>query len=205
MTKLLCLGDSITDCGRFFSAPPLGNGYVQMLSEKLSANHKNWNIVNCGIDGFTISRLLENIDRNYLLQKPDIVSVLIGINDIGLMMNTRRTALQQKEMMQRFFQKYEMLLQRLCQSDRHIILIEPFIFSWPEEFSLWIPHVQAMSQGIEDLARKFQLPYVHLQDRLNGLAQHQGLNFVTTDGIHLTAQGHKVIADALFEILSEIS
>ena len=31
MTRLLCLGDSITDCGRLFLNPPLGNGYVQKL------------------------------------------------------------------------------------------------------------------------------------------------------------------------------
>ena len=32
MPRLLCLGDSITDCGRLFSADPSGNGYVKILS-----------------------------------------------------------------------------------------------------------------------------------------------------------------------------
>ena len=31
MTRILCLGDSITDCGRLFSADPLGKGYVKQL------------------------------------------------------------------------------------------------------------------------------------------------------------------------------
>lgn len=40
MNRLICFGDSITDCGRFFDAPPLGNGYVKMTAKKLK-KHKN--------------------------------------------------------------------------------------------------------------------------------------------------------------------
>ena len=31
--QIICLGDSITDCNHLFEDFPLGNGYVQMLSE----------------------------------------------------------------------------------------------------------------------------------------------------------------------------
>lgn len=31
--QIICLGDSITDCNHLFEDFPLGNGYVQILSE----------------------------------------------------------------------------------------------------------------------------------------------------------------------------
>lgn len=205
MKKLLCLGDSITDCGRLFFHPPLGNGYVQLLSQKLSAGHKSLNIINCGVDGFTLTRLLEQTYSHYLPLEPDIITVLIGINDIGLMMNTRRTPLQQKELLQSFLRKYEELLQRLLTATPQIILMEPFIFPWPAEFQLWQSHVQLMSRGIADLAAKFHLPYIQLQDTLDQEAQKYGLDMLTTDGIHLTLHGHEILADSLFEFLSHIT
>ena len=79
MANLLCLGDSITDCGRFFSDSPLGDGYVRILSEKLKSAGMDYKITNCGVDGFTVARLLENA-RNYLSIGGDIITILIGIN-----------------------------------------------------------------------------------------------------------------------------
>ena len=43
---------------------------------------------NKGIDGFTMEKLLHNIDDWITTYDPDIVTVLIGINDIGIMINT---------------------------------------------------------------------------------------------------------------------
>ena len=31
--QIICLGDSITDCGHLLEDFPLGNGYVQILSD----------------------------------------------------------------------------------------------------------------------------------------------------------------------------
>ena len=81
MTRILCLGDSITDCGRLFSADPLGKGYVKQLSCLLHNTDHRFSIENRGIDGFTLERLLQNTDFWLESSDPDIVTVLIGIND----------------------------------------------------------------------------------------------------------------------------
>ena len=57
MPRLLCLGDSITDCGRLFSADPSGNGYVKILSGLLHNAGYDFSMENRGIDGFTLERL----------------------------------------------------------------------------------------------------------------------------------------------------
>lgn len=102
MEHLICLGDSITDCGRIFDYPPLGLGYVQLLHEKFLELHKDISVTNCGVDGFTVSRILENVRRQLYPLNDSIVTLLIGINDIGLMMNTNRTESQKTEMMETF-------------------------------------------------------------------------------------------------------
>lgn len=203
MTRILCLGDSITDCGRFFSSSPLGNGYVSMLSRKLSAAGTRHEMINCGIDGFTVARLLENAE-SYAAKGADIITILIGINDIGLMMNTCRTPAQQADMMIQFSRHYDELLTILTNSTDHIILMEPFIFPWPAEYRNWIPHVRDMSRAISTLAEKFRLPYLPLHDSLNHESRSYGLDFLTIDGIHLTPQGHEFLAQKLYEIFPRI-
>lgn len=202
MTRLLCLGDSITDCGRLFAYPPLGNGYVQKLHDKLKASGDFWTIKNCGVDGFTVSRLLENAAHRYSPFHADIVTILIGINDIGLMMNTNRSTEQKEAMLQKFLKDYEKLLRELTSPGCRILLMEPFLFPYPEEYLAWFPHLHSMSEGIGNLAEKYNLPYLSLHERLNCEAQKQGVHFITTDGIHLTDRGHEIISDILFQKLN---
>lgn len=207
MTHILCLGDSITDCGRLFDHPPYGNGYVSLLTDILtSQGHKeqDFRITNCGVDGFTVSRLLENTPDFYLPLKADIVTILIGINDIGLMMNTNRSPSQQEMMMEQFTCNYEQLLQMFLASACRIIVMEPFLFPCPDEYRTWFSHVHTMSRSIGALAGKYHLPYLMLHDYLNEHAQKYGIDFLTTDGIHLTSYGHKLLAQKLLEELQRV-
>lgn len=203
MIHMLCLGDSITDCGRFFEDFPLGNGYVRILADTLEKQGIEISITNNGVDGFTVARLLSNAQAQHLPLAPDIITILIGINDVGLMMNTGRTPGQQESMMLEFFQNYDHLLEILKGTGSKIILMEPFIFPWPQEYCSWIPLVKTMSQGISLLAQKYQLPYLLLHDFLNEEGRRYGLDFITTDGIHLTRQGHEILADKLNRLFSE--
>lgn len=240
--RILCLGDSVTDCGRLWYEPPLGNGYVKIMdrlaahaadhpglrfSSSSGAEGKGFPVknagkpefVNRGIDGLTVERLLRNVEAANI--PADIITVLIGINDIGLMMNTNRTPEQQKDMMQTFFRNYERLLDTLRSSlsiasdtNPHtnefsvpahkkrapqIILMEPFIFPYPDHYKLWIPLVQTMSQGIHALSDQYHLPYLLLQEDLTAAGERNGWDFITTDGIHLTAQGHRILAGKLWD------
>lgn len=197
MTHLLCIGDSITDCDRHFSHSAFGKGYVSMIADKCSSQ---WQITNRGVDGFTVTRLLQNVPE-YLSLCPDVISILIGINDIALMMNTNRTSDQQHRMMEQFFENYRQLLEQLSSSERKIILMEPFLFPWPAQFRCWLPLLHTMSQGIRQIADWHHFPFVPLQNSLNTEASLYGYDMITTDGVHLTKQGHEIIANTLFPFL----
>lgn len=207
--QIICLGDSITDCNHLFEDFPLGNGYVQMLSEmfKKETSFNNVQIKNYGFDGFTVARVLDNIRQHRIsLHRSPVVTLLIGINDIGLMMNTDRTEAQKEQMMQEFSAHYAELLHLLTADARQVILMEPFIFPKPAEYQTWIPYVRTMSDKIQQLAVKYNsLPFLPLHDTLNREAVKQGFQAVTTDGIHLTACGHELLARKLCSLILETS
>ena len=61
VTKVLCIGDSITDCGRSaHGVSGLGNGYVNMLNSILYSRlpESEFVVVNKGINGNTLGHLV---------------------------------------------------------------------------------------------------------------------------------------------------
>ena len=127
MTIMTCFGDSITDCGHCFSPDFLGDGYVKMLAGRFHREGYEIQMRNCGTDGFTVQRLLQRVKTDSTIIG-NLAAVLIGINDIGMMMNTDRTPAQQEEMMGSFQEHYLELLTILTKSSCSVILMEPFVF-----------------------------------------------------------------------------
>ena len=211
MTHLLCLGDSITDCGRLFSPESLGNGYVKQLSILLHDAGRHFSIENKGIDGFTLEKLLDNIDSWITTYDPDIVIVLIGINDIGIMMNTRRTPKQQQALMKEFSERYETLARKLSAiqrtslsvSARKLFFLEPFIFPWPQCYTAWMPLLTQMSGQILEISQKYRAIFVPLQDALMQEVSRVGMDAITIDGIHLTHLGHQFLAEKIYSSIIE--
>lgn len=201
MKKILCLGDSITDCDHCFSSDMLGNGYVKILSNMLARQGADCQVRNRGTDGFTIFRLLQN-SQLYLSDNSDLITILIGINDVGLMMNTDRSSIQKQKMLLQFDSRYRELITILTKSTSHILLMEPFLFSWPAVYKNWFPYVKEMSKRIAKLAADFQLPFLSLHQELNANAQIYGFSFITMDGIHLTTQGHEILAQRLYSCIT---
>ena len=165
MTILTCLGDSITDCEHCFSRDFLGNGYVKMLSDCLKRDGSDYQVRNYGTDGFTINRLLQRIQGDSDFTS-DIITILIGINDIGLIMNTDRTPFQQRNML--------FLLQMLCRSYNNISKIKfTHYFNGAISFP-GLPVIEPgflfarkISQMIHQLSEQFQIPYLTLHEELN--------------------------------------
>ena len=200
MTILTCLGDSITDCDHCFTADFLGNGYVQMLSKRFEKEGIPCQVRNYGTDGFTVNRLLQRIKCENDFSS-NIITILIGINDFSMMSDTYTPKEQQSKMLISFKQHYTELLTILTKSTSHIILMEPFLFPWPACYRTWLPFRQKISQMIHQLSEQFQIPYLTLHEELNEKARRYGYSEITTDGIHLTEQGQKFLADRLYKLI----
>ncbi len=129
--RILFLGDSITDAQRLERPyAPLGNGYVYFAASFLQARfpHLEFQIENRGVSGDTSRELLHRWRRDCLDWKPDVASILIGINDLWRrykpVLDPQKSPVSAEE--------YEdnlrrMLTESLCKGIR-FILMEPFFF-----------------------------------------------------------------------------
>ena len=200
MKKIIFLGDSITDADHCFSENPLGNGYVDMVDKKL--NHstdggKKYGIENCGHDGFTIQGVKRMLEHDCILRQPDIVSLLIGCNDVGVMMNTGKSLEEQG-----FEACYESVLKELSErTSARLICIAPFIFPYPRKYANWIPGIRQAEEIEKKIAERYHVEFLKLQDLMISAAEKAGYEKITTDGIHLTDGGNEIIAGELMRFL----
>jgi lysophospholipase L1-like esterase len=84
--RILFIGDSITDMNRGRSADPnhiLGHGYVFLIAARQGAAFPELQLdfVNRGISGNTVLDLEKRWKKDMIDLKPDMLSVLIGVND----------------------------------------------------------------------------------------------------------------------------
>jgi lysophospholipase L1-like esterase len=192
MKTLLFLGDSITDCNHYFDSENLGYGYVRMIEKQINTPDKNYQVQNFGNDGFTVPALRRLWQRKGLNLKPDFITILIGINDLAVIKNTGITP---SVGLAQFREQYQALIEDIrLMTDCPILLMEPFIFPHPAEYASWEPELHQMNKLIRQLAFDNGLFFLPLWEDLLSTAQKEGVSEITTDGIHLTAEGHKILA-----------
>ena len=132
LKKMIFLGDSITDAGRFYDKEGLGHGYVRLLADHLG---EHAHLINRGKDGFTAYQIDRYLAMDCLEQKPDAVSILVGVNDLFGTLNGAG-GYDARE----YGRILRHILTRIQDSGtRHILVMEPFLFPEPEEYRQLLP------------------------------------------------------------------
>lgn len=195
MGLIVFLGDSITDAGRKESPNQLGYGYVNIFSEQLNKQDQQLNIINKGVDGQFTEQIAQSLHPECIFLHPDYVSILVGINDIGLLVASDVSEQEKLYMLEDSIRAYhEMLFDLSRETTAKIITLEPFIFPKDGAFEEWIPWQKKMSKNIRKLARNYGASFVPLQEPLEQKIQELGYDAITTDGMHLTSTGHEILA-----------
>jgi len=89
-SRILFIGDSITDCGRRrpvgegVGPGALGDGYVSLVQSALLAGYADYDlkVLNMGVSGDTVCDLKARWDSDVVSSRPDWLTVFIGINDV---------------------------------------------------------------------------------------------------------------------------
>lgn len=195
MGLIVFLGDSITDAGRKESPNQLGYGYVNIFSEQLNKQDQQLNIINKGVDGQFTEQIAQSLHPECIFLHPDYVSILVGINDIGLLVASDVSEQEKLYMLEDSIRAYhEMLFDLSRETTAKIITLEPFIFPKDGAFEEWIPWQKKMSKNIRKLARNYGASFVPLQEPLEQKIEDLGYDAITTDGMHLTSTGHEILA-----------
>jgi lysophospholipase L1-like esterase len=203
-TRILFQGDSITDGNRGRSADPnhiLGHGYAFIIAAKFGGGFPELKLdfMNRGISGNTVLDLEKRWQKDTLDLKPDILSVLIGVNDNG-----RNVPLDQ------FEQVYDKLLTdtRAANPKIQFVLCEPFglpVGKRKENCDAWMSGINARRDIVAKLAKKHHAPLVRFQRAFDDATRRAPAEHWIWDSVHPTYNGHQIMADEWERAVREFS
>ena len=200
--KILFQGDSITDAFRkpeeINPAYQLGNGYAFIVASHLGATRpdRGWEFVNRGISGHTVQDLEKRWQADSLDHGPDLLSLLIGVNNIIHRQNGSKD-IPDAEVLA-FYRR--MLEQMRAQNPRiRVLLMEPFLLEAGEVTATWKSALRPIQEGIVVIAREFDAPLIPLQSLFDKTLALAPAAYWAYDGIHPTHAGFQLIADAWLE------
>lgn len=203
--RILFIGDSITDVDRNRSDGfDLGEGFPNLIATQLLHNYPDHEltILNRGISGDRVIDLKNRWKEDCLELNPDLVTILVGINDVGSVINERKVPTEQE--LEEFEKNYRFLLESLVQkTGAKIILIEPFVLPYPEDRLNWRKQLDPRIQITRRLADDYDALLIPLDGILNakGIASDYSV-YTGDDGVHPTLKGHTAIAEAWFACLN---
>ncbi len=190
---VLFQGDSITDAGRGRENDTLGWGYANYTAALFNSLYPELEVkfINRGISGNRTSDLCDRWQDDCIDLKPDVLSILIGINDTWRRFDSNTPTTDEQ-----YYENFKKILisTRKELGDISIIILEPFVMPYPEDRLAWREDLDPKIQKARQLAREFGAIYIPLDGIFaqNSIAVHP--SYWAADGVHPTDAGHALIA-----------
>jgi lysophospholipase L1-like esterase len=204
---ILFQGDSITDGNRGRNDDPnhiMGHGYAFSIASRLGADYpdRNLKFINKGISGNTIIDLLNRWQTDTLDVNPDVVSILVGINDLMKFVDHDEPGPEH------FKNSYRDLLKRTREKlpNSMLILGEPFILPagrLKENFGAWTRVAQRYQQVVKELSFDFNTVWTPYQQVFNDACAKAPAEYWIWDGIHPTVAGHELMTRAWLNVVQQ--
>jgi len=201
-TVVLFQGDSITDCGRdrnskdANSAGALGSGYPLLVSAAALAAHadRELKFFNRGISGNKVPDLEARWRTDTLDLQPDVLSILIGVNDFWHKLDHGYTGTVED-----YERQYSALLDETRRALPHtqMIVLEPFVLRCGAVTARWFPEFNQRRTAAARVANKARVSFVPLQAAFDQKTKSSRPEYWAADGVHPTPAGHALIAEQL--------
>ncbi len=199
-TVVLFQGDSITDAGRnrasadANSAGALGSGYPLLVASAVLAARPGGALrfYNRGISGNKVPDLQQRWTTDTIDLKPDVLSILIGVNDFWHKLDHGYNGTVQD-----YEQQYNALLDatREALPRVHLIVLEPFVLRTGAVDARWFPEFDQRRAAAARVAARARATFVPLQTVFNQQSRSAPPEYWAADGVHPTPAGHAVIAE----------
>jgi len=195
---LLFQGDSITDGGRQRTGSDynhiMGQDYAYILAAEIGSEYPERSLVfvNRGISGERVLDLAARWQQDTLDLKPNLLSILVGINDT-MASGPRAETVEQYEA------TYDKLLADTIAAlpGTKIVLGEPFLLpvgKYKDDYAAKMIDVKKRQAVAERLAAKYHLPIVRYQEALDAACAKAPADYWSWDGVHPTYAGHGLMA-----------
>jgi lysophospholipase L1-like esterase len=203
-SRLLFIGDSVTDCGRLRprgegNRASLGQGYVAGIAEALESRHLNppITLTNMGISGNTVRDLASRWDTDVLALKPDWLSVMIGINDVWRQFDGVDNAAA--VMSEEFERTYDGLIRRTRPLLEGLVLMTPY-FVQPSRTVPMRRRMDEYGSIVRELAKKHSALLVDTQAVFDAAMERHAFAALAPDRVHPSPLGHAVLAEAFLAV-----
>ena len=203
---ILFQGDSITDAGRDRAskagndAHALGSGYPLLIASQLEAQQvdRDLQAFNRGVSGNTVTDLRTRWQDDTISLRPQLLSILIGVNDIWHTLTGGYNGT---------VEKYESGNSALLAGTREalpatkIVVLEPFVLRTGAVTDAWFPDFDRYRAAAQRVARAAGATFIPLHEMFQALAGKTTPAHWASDGVHPTLAGHGAIARQWLEIV----
>ena len=206
--KFLFIGDSITDAGRRGQERPYGSGYVSLFIELQRAFFPEVKVqyVNKGIGGNTVIDLKNRWGDDMLREKPDWLSIMIGINDLHRFLGGAQGS--QDLSPTEFRKNYTLILDAAkSKTKAKLILIDPFYVSTDRtglgqraQVLKLLPEYVAI---VHDLAKKYKTRLVRTQEMYEKHLKYVETDFFCPEPVHPFRSGHLFMALEIMKAVTD--
>lgn len=197
---ILFQGDSITDGNRGRNTDPnhiMGHGYAFSIASRVGADYpeKRYQFYNRGISGNKVNDLEKRWQAETLDLKPDVLSILVGVNDSSSVVFKREPIIS--------VVKYEEIYTSLLEQTKAalptilFVLCEPFIMKGGRVTENWDAYHSDIIQRqaiVRKLATKYDAVFVGFQEVFDKACEKAPADYWIWDGVHPTVSGHELMA-----------
>jgi lysophospholipase L1-like esterase len=199
---ILFQGDSITDAGRSKrrqdnanDVRAMGIGYVLLATSEILAKYCDIKprIYNRGISGNKVFQLADRWDNDCIALKPDIVGILIGVNDYW-----HAAKHGYDGTVETYERDYRALLKRTRQElpEVKLVICEPFVLRCGEVDEKWFPDFDGYRAAAKKMATEFGTIFVPFQSMFDEACKNAPPDYWAADGVHPSLAGSYLMAQA---------
>ncbi|HOM51963.1 MAG TPA: SGNH/GDSL hydrolase family protein [Phycisphaerae bacterium] len=190
--QIVAMGDSITQAG----------GYLRVIDAVFAQQYPDMKIpriINAGISGEKAEDMVKRFERDVIARNPNIVTISVGINDVWHRMDRPHDP----AVLEEYSRNVDRMVVMAQETGARVILLSPTVIE-EKPGAEGNQRLKLYIQAGQEIARRRKADYVNLhemfleeiekRDRQRAAGASESAGPLTTDGVHMTAEGDKLMA-----------
>lgn len=193
--KVVFFGDSITQAG----VSP--GGYITLLKQMLVKNGKDnaFELVGAGIGGNKVYDLYLRLEDDVFSQKPDLVFIYVGINDVW-----HKKTFGTGTDPDKFEKFYNKIIDKLQAAGAKVVICTPTVVGEKKNYVNELDgDLNKYAEIIRSIAKNKKVELIDLhKTMIDYIYTHnpedKSKDILTSDGVHMNDEGNKFLAEQFY-------